>query len=197
MKERMATEIQGWSGYHAPSVSDQNPAAPPDAPVDPLFSHAASPFMRTEAPSPVAFASPPDAQVVLMAAANWSAYKTPIYFGSAILAYLMVLAGAVTLVQANPEASWRYEVAILPVIPAGLVVWLTVRQLARMDEVQKRTQMQALGFSMAATALVTFGYGFLEAVGMPHMNPTWVLPAMAVLWAAGLTFLNLRGRFRR
>jgi len=193
----MATEIQGWSGYHASTVSDPKPAAPPDAPVDPLFSHAASPFMRTEVPSPVAFASPPDAQVVLTPAAAWNSYKTPIYFGSAILAYLMVLAGAVTLVQANPEAGWRYEVAILPVIPAGLIVWLTVRQLARMDEVQKRAQMQALGFSMAATALLTFGYGFLEAVGMPHMNPTWVLPTMAVLWAAGLTFLNLRVRLRR
>ncbi|HYL08898.1 MAG TPA: hypothetical protein VEU76_10125 [Candidatus Udaeobacter sp.] len=178
-------------------MSDPKPAAPPDAPVDPLFSHAASPFVRTEVPSPVAFASPPDAQVVLTPAAAWSSYKTPIYFGSAILAYLMVLAGAVTLVQANPEAAWRYEVAILPVIPAGLIVWLTVRQLARMDEVQKRAQMQALGFSMAATALLTFGYGFLEAVGMPHMNPTLVLPTMAVLWAAGLTFLNLRVRLRR
>jgi hypothetical protein len=178
-------------------VSDPDPVVPPDAPVDPLFSHAASPFIQTEVPSAVAFASPPEAHVVVIPAANWSAYKTPIYFWSAILAYLMVLAGAVTVVQANPEASWRYEVAVLPVIPAALVVWLTVRQLARMDEVQKRAQMQALGFSMGATALITFGYGFLEAVGMPHMNPAWVLPTMAVLWAAGLTFLNLRLHLRR
>jgi hypothetical protein len=195
----MATEIDGWPRYHAPSVSDQNPAAAPDVPVDPLFSHAASPFIRTEVPPPAAFASPPQPlqQLVVTPAAYWSAYKTPIYFGSAILAYLMVLAGAVTAVQANPEAAWRYEIAVLPVIPAALVVWLTVRQLARMDEVQKRMQMQAIGFSTVATALLTFAYGFLEAAGLPHLNATLVLPAMAVLWAAGLTFLNLRVRFRR
>lgn len=180
-------------------MSDQNPAAPAEAPVDPLFTHPASPFMRTDPPAPVAFASPPDAQVAeaVMPIASLSAYKTPIYFGSAILAYLMVLAGAVTAVQANPAAAWRYGIAVLPAIPAALVVWLTVRQLARMDEVQKRVQMQALGFSMAATGLLTFAYGFLEAVGLPQMNGAFVLPALIVFWAVGLTVLNLRLRFRR
>lgn len=196
----MPTEIDRRALYDAPSVSDPNPAAPPEAPVDPLYTHAASPFLRTETPAPVAFASPPDAQVqqvLVTPIAAWSAYKTPIYFAATILAYLMVLAGAVTAVQANPQAGWRYLVAVLPVIPAGLIVWLTVRQLARMDEVQKRIQMQAFGFSMVATALLTFGYGFLEAVGLPAMNSTFVLPAMAVLWAAALIFLNLKSRLRR
>ena len=197
----MTAEIDGWPLYHARSVSEQNPAVPAEAPVDPMFSHAASPFMRTEPPAPVAFASPPDAQVVQQVVvtplATWSAYKTPVYFGSAILAYLMVLAGAVTAVQANPQASWRYYAAFLPAIPGGLVVWLVVRQLARMDEVQKRVHMQALGFSMAATAMLTFAYGFLEAVGMPDMNAAFVLPAISLFWAAGLIFLNLKARVRR
>lgn len=197
----MPTEIYRLPRYDAPAVSDLNPAAPqPEMPVDPLFTHPASPFLRTEPPAPVAYASPPDAQVqqvVVTPLATWSAYKTPIYFGSSILAYLMVLAGAVTVVQANPEATWRYYVAALPVIPAALVIWLIVRQLARMDEVQKRTQMQAIGFAMAATALLTFAYGFLEAVGLPQMNGAIVLPAMLVFWAAAFTALNLRGRFRR
>ena len=101
------------------------------------------------------------------------------------------------MVQANPAASWKYGVAVLPVIPAGLVIFLTVRALGRLDEVQKRTQMQALGFSMAATGLLTFAYGFLEGVGLPHLNSTFVLPLMAVLWGLGLLVLNLRYRFRR
>ena len=197
----MPTEIDRLPRYHAPTVSDHNPAAPmPEVPVDPLFTHPASPFLRTEPPAPVAFASPPDAQVqqvVVTPIATWSAYKTPIYFGSSILAYMMVLAGAVTVVQANPGASWRYYVALLPAMPAALVIWLIVRQLARMDEIQKRIQVQAIGFSMAATALLTFAYGFLEAVGMPQMNGAFILPAIAVFWAAAFTTLNLRGRFRR
>src|SRR5207237_6357277 len=116
---------------------------------------------------------------------TWVTYKTQIQFGLAILAYLMVLVGSVTVVQANPEAQWKYFVVVLPVIPAGLVIWLTVKALGRLDEVQKRTQMQALGFSMVATGLITLAYVFLEGVGIPHVHSTYVVPLMAVLGVGG------------
>ena len=184
-------------------MSDQNPAPPVDQPIDPLFSHAASPFLRTEPPQPgLAFASPPvpSAEPItepIIAVSTWSVYKTQIQYGFAVLAYLMVLVGVVTVVQANSQAEWRYLIALVPVLPAGLVVALVVRSLARLDEVQKRTQMQALGFAMAATGLVTFGYGFLEGVGLPHLNPTFVLPMMTLLWAIGVVALTLRYRLHR
>ena len=127
----------------------------------------------------------------------WTAYKTQIQFGLAILAYLMFLVGAVVVVQANHDESYVIEIAALPLVPAAIVIWLTVRSLSRLDEVQKRLQMQALGFSMAATALVTFGYGFLEGAGLPHLNWTLVLPLMTMLWGLGLGVLALRYRFRR
>ena len=166
------------------------PSPPAESPIDPLYSHAASPFIRTEAPTPVLVPA-------LAPVSAWVTYKTQIYFGFTILAYLMVLAGSITVVQANRGASWRYVVAVLPVVPAALVIWLTVRTLGRLDEVQKRTQMQALGFALASTGLITFGYGFLEGVGLPHLNPTFVLPLMALLWGLGLLGLDLRYRFRR
>ena len=178
-------------------MSDQEtafPSPPAESPVDPLYSHAASPFIRTEAPTPAVVAAP---ERVITPMSTWVTYRTQIQFGFAILAYLMVLVGTVTVVQANREAAWKYFVAVLPAIPAALVVWLTVRALSRLDEVQKRTQMQALGFSMAATASITFGYGFLEGAGLPHVNATFVLPLMAALWGLGVLALNLRYRFRR
>ena len=170
------------------------PSPPAEEPIDPLFSHAASPFIRTEAPAPLSLESP---GAVITPMSVWVTYKAQIQFGFAILAYLMVLVGSITVVSGNPDASWRYFVVLLPVIPAALVIWLTVRALGRLDEVQKRTQMQALGFSMAATGLLTFGYGFLEGVGLPHLNSTFVLPLMALLWGLGILVLNLRYRFRR
>lgn len=181
------------------AVSDPAPSTPTEAPVDPLFTHPASPFERTNPPEPLAYASPPfpGELSVITPLASWTAYKTQIQFGFAILAYLMFLVGSVTVVAANPSASWRYWVAILPVVPAGVVIWLTVRQLGRLDEVQKRTQMQAIGLALAATGLVTFGYGFLEGAGLPHMSPTFVLPMMTLFWSAGLIGLYLRGRIHR
>jgi uncharacterized integral membrane protein len=193
----MATEIQGWPRYDSRAVSEQNPAAAPaEAPIDPLYTHPASPFIRTEVPTPVAFASPPSGPA-FTPIATWTTYKAQIQFAFAILAFLMVLIGTVTVVQANSEVSWKYFVAAIPVLPAGLVIWLFVRGLSRLDELQKRMQVQALGFSMAATALATFAYGFLEGVGWPSLNGTFILPLMALLWGVGMVGLAVRYRFRR
>jgi hypothetical protein len=191
----MATEIQGWPRYDARSMSEQSPASAPDAPIDPLFTHAASPFIRTEAPAPVAFASPP-AGPGFTPMSTWITYKTQIQFFFAVLAFLMVLVGAVTVVEANSELSWKYYVALAPALPAGLVIWLFVRALSRLDDLQKRMQVQAMGFSMAATAIMTFGYGFFEGAGWPQLNGTLILPLMALLWGIAMVVLSVRLRFR-
>lgn len=179
-------------GYDGPSVAEQPPT---EAPVDPLVSHAASPFIRTEFPSPAGLAPPREPAGVQIS--PWTTHRNQIYFGFAILAYLMVLVGCVTVAQANPGAGWRYVVAAVPVLPAALVVWLFVRALSRMDEVQKRMQVQAIGFSVALTSLATFGYGFMEGVGLEHLNPALILPGMVALWGVGLVFLDLKYRLRR
>ena len=153
--------------------------------------------MRTEAPTPVGFPTPPAIESGILPIQTFVTYKTQIKFALAILAYLMVLVGSVTVVKANPDAFWRFDVAALPVLPAAVVIWLTVRALARLDEVQKRTQMQAVGFSIVATALLTFGYGFMEGAGLPHLNWTFVLPLIAAMWAVGLGVLALKTRLRR
>ena len=170
------------------------PSPPSDPPVDPLFSHAASPFIRTETPAP--FAEAP-AGPVLTPISTWTQYKTQITFAFAVLAFLMILVGSVTVVQANAALSWRYLIAAVPVLPAGIVVWLFMRVVGRLDEVQKRVQVQAFGFCMAATALLTFGYGFLEGIGWPQLNGTLILPLMALLWGVGMIVIGLRYRFRR
>jgi hypothetical protein len=179
-------------------VSDQEPVtAPLENPAEPLFSRAASPFVRTEPPPGLAYASPPAFGTGIIPIAVWTTHRSQIQFGLAILAYLMVLVGCVIAVGANPDVDWKYWVAALPLVPAGIVIWLTVRAMSRLDEVQKRMQMQAIGFALAATALITFGYGFLEGAGMPHLNWTFVLPLITALWGLGLGALALKYRFRR
>ena len=176
-------------------MTEENPSPnPAEAPVDPLFTHPASPFLRTEAPAPVAFPSPPNAAPTPAIYSTWVIYRTQIEFGLAMLAYLMVLVGSVNVLKANPDADWRYYVAVLPVAPAGFVIWLFVRALSRLDELQRRIQMEAFGFALGTTALVTFGYGFLEGVGLPHLNWTYVLPLMAVLWGVGTAIFRWRYR---
>jgi hypothetical protein len=172
-------------------MSEQPPQSDPtDAPVEPLYTHPASPFVRTEVPAPLQLDRPalPPTQ------STWVTYRLQIEFGLSMLAYLMVLVGSVTVLKANEEAPWRYYVAILPVVPAALTLWVVIRGLSRLDELQKRIQLQAVGFSLAATALLTFAYGFLEGVGFPHLNWTFVLPLMALLWGVGAAVFTIRYR---
>jgi hypothetical protein len=133
----------------------EQPPNPDDTPIEPLYTHPASPFLRTESTAPAHVEMPTPAAFQ----STWVTYRSQIEFGLAMLAYLMVLVGSVTVLQANPGAGWRYVVAVLPVAPGALTVWIFIRALARLDELHKRIQMQAFGFSLGATALLTFGLG--------------------------------------
>ncbi len=171
--------------------------APPEreqtqSPVEPHYTHPASPFMRTESNLPVVSdrPAPPPRRVH----STWIIYRAQIEIGLALLAYMMFLVGSVTILRANPDASWRYVVAVVPVAPAALVLILFARRLSQLDELQMRIQIEAFGFSLAATALVTFAYGFLEGAGMPHLNWTFILPLMAVLWGVGTAIFTFRYR---
>lgn len=106
-------------------------------------------------------------------------------FGLAMLAYAATLVLSIVLINAAPTAPWRYAVALLPMIPAVGVLVAVLRQLRRMDELQRQIQFEALAFAFAGTALITFGYGFVENVGLPHLSWFFVWPIMAVLWVIG------------
>jgi hypothetical protein len=116
---------------------------------------------------------------------NKAARAYLIEFGSAMLAYTVVLIIAITLLNANPHAAWRIPVALAPVVPTGFALVAFVRYLGRMDEMQRRIQLDAIGLSFGATAILTFGYGFLELVGFPHIGWIWILPGMIFLWGIG------------
>src|SRR5712692_8445237 len=167
-------------------TADQDPA---ETPLETPFAEAASPFVHTE--TPVSRQEPPKTE---RRPTVWETHRYLVEFCLAMLAYLMFLVGSVTILQSNPNASWRYYVALLPLLPTVFVLLIFVRSLSRLDELQKRIQMKAFGFSLGATALVTFGYGFLEGVGLPHLNWTYVLPLMAILWGVGAAYFTIRYR---
>jgi hypothetical protein len=108
-----------------------------------------------------------------------------IEFGSSMLAYVVVLVVALLLIEAHPHAVWRIPVAVAPVVPICFALWAFVRALGRMDELQRRIHLNAVGFGFGATAIITFTYGFLELVGFPAISYIWVLPLMTALWGVG------------
>lgn len=113
-------------------------------------------------------------------------------FGTAMVAYTVVLFLSIWAINSHLRSPWRYPVALLPMIPAAFALIAVVRHLGRLDELQRRIQFEALAFAFGGTALLTFSYGFVENVGFPHLSWFWVWPLMALLWSIGLVIANRR-----
>ena len=113
-------------------------------------------------------------------------------FGAALAAYGFVLVVSLWLLSGQPRLPWA--IALMPMVPATGVCWLVVRQLRRVDEMQIKIQLEAIGLAFAATALVTFSYGFLEIVGFPKLSMFLIWPLMAAFWMIGLLISRLRYR---
>jgi len=104
-------------------------------------------------------------------------------FWGSMVAYGVALFLADFLVDANPDAGWRYAIALLPVVPGSLIVLAAVRFHRRIDELQQRIALEAIAFAFAGTAVITFTYGFVqEAVDLPRISWLWVWGVMGALW---------------
>lgn len=82
--------------------------------------------------------------------------------------------------------------SLAPMLPAIFLCVVIIRMIRRMDELQRKLQVEALALAFAGTALLTFGYGFLEGVGLPRLSMFAVWPVMAGLWVVGVLVGRLR-----
>ena len=125
---------------------------------------------------------------------NRSLRRYTVEFGGALLAYALVLALSMMLLRSMEDSTWRIPVALAPVLPALFVALSALRGIARLDELQRRIQLEALAFAFGGTAILTFSYGFLQKVGFPNLSWLLVWPLMAVLWALGKLVASRRYR---
>lgn len=114
----------------------------------------------------------------------------------AMVAYVVCLAISVTLLLSSAVDSQlaRVAVALLPMVPGIGVCWVVVRRMRRIDELQRRIELESLSIAFAGTALVTFSYGFLENVGFPRLSLFVVWPLMGALWIVASVLCSRRYR---
>ena len=116
-----------------------------------------------------------------------------IELGLSMVCYLVILSLSLILLNRGIQTDWmRTIVSLLPVLPGLAAAYAVIRQLRRLDEFQIRIQFEAIGFAFAATALVTFTYGFLENVGFSELSMFVVWPVMATFWLIGLVMAHRR-----
>lgn len=111
------------------------------------------------------------------------------------LVYAVVLGLAVVTVFAMPElGNWRSAIMLLPLVPAIGLLHRTVRQFARMDEMQLRHQLEAIAWAFGAAVMLMVSYALLEVVGWPRL-PMWVpLVVLQAVWIVCIWVQRLRFR---
>ena len=112
--------------------------------------------------------------------------------GIAFVAYAILLAVSLPLTESNPTAAWRSPLALIPMVPFLYGIQVYVRYLRGVDELQRRIALESLAIAFGGTAAVTFGYGFLQNVGLPEVNWMFVWPVMAGLWILGGVYAHRR-----
>lgn len=110
----------------------------------------------------------------------------------ALLVYAVLLGGTIVALNRFPTGPWRYAVALLPMVPLGYLVWAAVRYLRGIDELQRRIQLEGLGFAFAAGSVITFGYGFLQLAGSPEASWFFVWPVYGAMWFLGVQLARRR-----
>lgn len=113
--------------------------------------------------------------------------------GASLLAYCTLLVASILLLQRGlPPGTLKTAIAVMPMLPAAGIAWAVIRQLRRIDEMQRRVQLEGLALSFMGTAFGTFTYGFLENAGFPKLSMFAVWPFMAVLWIVATLAMQRR-----
>ncbi len=107
-------------------------------------------------------------------------------FIAVTIAYMILLPLSIWSLREFEFGPFGYVVALLPMIPVIAGAIIIMRRIDGLDEMQRRIQVQALGFAAMVTGLGTFGYSLMERVGLPPLSLTWVLPIMIALWGVGI-----------
>lgn len=115
--------------------------------------------------------------------------------GGAFLLYAVLLLAANFVERAiEPTGTLKLAINLMPMIGALAAAWAIMRALWRMDEMQRRIQLDAIAMSFLGTALVTFGWGFAEGGAVPPLRAHAVWPIMGILWVFGLVIAHRRYR---
>jgi hypothetical protein len=96
-------------------------------------------------------------------------------FWPGIVAYVVAVAVVVRWGQLDGTSPWRWAWALLPVLPALLVVRAVARHVRRIDEYQRGLLFQglAVGFGVAMVAAITMG--FLGIAGLSGSLTGWLV----------------------
>jgi uncharacterized membrane protein YoaT (DUF817 family) len=104
----------------------------------------------------------------------------------ALAIYAALLIASIYLTRTlHPGGLARYAIVLAPMLGIVGCVWAIIRQLRRLDELQRRVQLEGLAISFAVSAFGSLAWGFAESAGAPQLPTFLIWPIMAALWVVG------------
>jgi hypothetical protein len=105
-------------------------------------------------------------------------------FWPGMVGYLVVLTAVIVWGHLDGPSSWRYLWALVPVVPALLIVRAVVRHVTRIDDYQRRLLLQGLAVGFAIAMLASLTVGFLGVAGLRLAAGGWIIYGAGMLgWA--------------
>jgi hypothetical protein len=99
-------------------------------------------------------------------------------------------------VRSVSSLPWKIVLALLPVIPAVIVIWLLAKRVMHGDELEQRLYLLALSVASGVVCALSLVGGFLYAAGVVALNGDvliWVAPVLSIVF--GLAHVWLRRRY--
>lgn len=110
----------------------------------------------------------------------------------AMVGYMVALIVSQSLLNTLTGDALRYLVSIIPMFPVGYGLSAYLSFIRQIDELQRRIQLDGVGFSVVMTGLITFTLGLLETTGLPSIGMVWVFPMLIGFWGIGVCVANRR-----
>ena len=113
------------------------------------------------------------------------------------IAVLVVAQGSLLLLDPDGGASaWNLVWSLLPLLPAGWLVWAQLRSLRRADEYQRVLQLQAMAVGFGAMVLLSLTGGLLDAAGIGDASQSLQITFIVgvLTWVGALGILSWQAR---
>ena len=112
-------------------------------------------------------------------------------FGISIVLYMAVLFASRALWR-DVTGPMEIFVALLPMIPIGLVFAAVLRWVLAADELQRQMLVESLAIAAGITALISVTYGFLEGSPLPRPSAWWTYLVVMISWLIASFFVRKR-----
>lgn len=102
-----------------------------------------------------------------------------------LVLYIGLLAWSLNWLQSHLDSTWRYPVALSPMLPGIFLVLGMIRAIHKLDELARRILVDGMAVSFLFTLVLTLSLGLLGMADFPQPNMAYISLFMVIMWLVG------------